>query len=413
MTSIRQLLPTGSDVTVQDVIRSAQAAIAHPLRPGSSEARAFCTALSQRLLNDARTITFPAIQALGYWLRPAKLTPMTENYLFDPPGTQRVPAGIVFQIPPGNVATLFGYTAVIALLSGNAAVIRLSSAANPEQELLLKLIEESLADADPSVRNRLIVVRYGHDDGITAEFSSVCDARLVWGGDETVAHIHSLPLPPLAREAGFADRFSAMALNADRYTELSGPDLTSLIHSAYNDIFFFDQKACSSPRFLAWIGDEAAVEQASKDFYPRLSAHAIACRYQPGFGENVAKLNAAYLAMHDLKPRNYDVFSPALSVITLDNLDGLPAFKRMRYGSGLLLAARFDRLDDLAAHTERRDQTLSHWGFDPDDIQTFASGLQGRGFDRIVPAGQAPVFDAVWDGCNLFDIMTRLVQVTP
>jgi len=411
MTIIRQLLPTQGDVTASDIMCSAQATNKEPLRPASPEARAFCASLSQRLLNDARTLPFPALQSLGYWLRPAMLTPMVENYLYVPTDTQRVPAGIVFQIPPGNVDTLFGYTAAIAILSGNAVIIRLPSAERPEQVLLLNLITECLTEAEPCIQERLIIIRYDHDDDITSQLSSVCDARLVWGSDETVAHIRKIPLSPLAREVCFANRFSVMALNARSYAASIGRDFSTLIHCVYKDIYLFDQKACSSPRLLIWVGDKDSVTQASKDFYPRLSSHAIAHHYRPGFAENVAKLNASYLAMYDLNPVSYEVFSPALSVITLDNMDSLSAFKRINYGSGLLLAIQLNSLPDLAAYAERRDQTLTHWGFKPTEIHEFMAITQGRGFDRIVPIDHALVFDPVWDGFNLFDIMTRLVQV--
>ncbi len=412
MGHLLQLLPTERETTPEALAASALKTMLAPLGVGAAEAVSYCNDLSQRLLNDARARAYPSLQALGFWLRPGSVVTIIQDCLASPEAAVRAPRGIVFQIPPRNVTVLFGYTSALSLLGGNVTLLRLPENPSLEQELLLTLIRETLEKSPEGIRNRLLFVRYGHDDAITSALSAMCDARMVWGGDETVQHIRTIPLPPLAREISFADRFSAAALNAERYAALSSPERQQVVRAVFNDIYLFDQMACSSPRLLVWAGDQAALERSTLDFYQRLADYALETYGHPGAGENLSKLNAHYLAMHDLKLAATTTYNAALTVMSLASWEGVSSYKALNYGYGLLLATRIEKLRDLAIYAEKRDQTLSVWGFSPDEIHAFVAQCGGRGFDRVVPIGQALSFDPIWDGNNMFDILTRLVQVT-
>ena len=235
--------------------------------------------------------------------------------------------------------------------------------------------------------------------------------RLIWGGDATVAQIRALALPPLANEIGFGDRFSASAINAEAYLTADDQTRANLIAAFANDLFWFDQFACASPRLLVWVGTEITADQASTDFYARLAQHAEDKGINPSAGTPLAKLTMTYLALHDLPVTQHHIYNPALTVVTLADLSTLSPFKRVPYGFGLLLATRLETLGDLATTAERRDQTLTVWGFPPKACEDFVRACGGRGFDRIVPVGHALDFHPIWDGHNLFAAMTRLVQV--
>jgi hypothetical protein len=411
MSEIQRLLTTSQTPTLEVMLETARKIAAQPLPAGSCEAQAFCALLSARLLGDARTLAFPALQALGFWLRPAAVTAMMRDYLGSPTTTLRVPAGIVLQIPPANVDSLFGYTLALSLLCGNVTIIRLSDKTRLAQELLLTLLGEILPQVAPQIAERILLLRYGHDDAVTAALSSICDARLVWGGDATIAHMRGLSLPPLAREASFGDRFSMAVVDAAHYLGLDNTGRDGLVQKFFNDIYWFDQLACSSPRLLVWVGACDAATEAQQDFYPRLTGYAAQRGYTPRAAESLAKLNMSYLALHDLSPKSYRVYGPQLNVVTVADLRQFKDFRAVNYGYGLLVTTVLPRLADLAEAVERRDQTLTVAGFKAEEISTFAVLCQGRGFERIVPTGQALAFDAIWDGQNLFDVMTRLVKV--
>ena len=60
---------------------------------------------------------------------------------------------------------------------------------------------------------------------------------------------------------------------------------------------------------------------------------------------------------------------------------------------------------------KRKDQTLSHFGFDHEEVRALARALNGRGIDRIVPIGRALQFHRYWDGYDLLRSFTRTVYV--
>lgn len=413
MTNLRQLLPLATETTAEAVLADAHEAQKMPLAIGAAETVQFCDAVSHKLLQDPRTISFPEFTALGFWLRKSSIQNLLKTHLHAHTQTKNVPAGLAFLLPPGNVTTLFFYNVALSLLCGNVTLVRLSDKDLPAQNLLIDIVGTCLAEAPEALRRRLMIVRYGHDDAITSALSMGCDLRLIWGGDATVTHMRSLPLPPLANEIAFGDRFSSSALKASAYRHANDKARDELVHQFYNDMYWFDQLACASPRLLVWVGDEKTTSEASDDFNSRLASYAEKKRYVPPSGASTAKLSMSYLALHDLPAQTYQVHNPELTTIALSDLSSLSAFKSVNYGFGLLLTSRLDKLNDLAAYADRRDQTLTVWGFSTEERETFTTTCDGRGFDRIVSVGQALAFEPVWDGHNLFAALTRLVRVVP
>jgi hypothetical protein len=56
-------------------------------------------------------------------------------------------------------------------------------------------------------------------------------------------------------------------------------------------------------------------------------------------------------------------------------------------------------------------QTITHFGFDIDQLMELARGVAGIGAYRIVPVGQALDFNPTWDGVPLLSHMTRQIVV--
>lgn len=402
---VMQVLPAAQTVSITALVGVLQDQTVARQAPDPA-VQAFCATLSQLLLQDARTRPHPDLQALGFWLRPAQVSRMLANYLPVPHGCLPQPLGTVLMIPPANVDALFGYAMAIALLCGNNALIRLPSTETAAQTVLCALISDALVQ-HAAMRPRLALVRYGHDDAITAALSQLCALRLVWGGDATVSKLAQIPLPPLARQIGFGDRFSASVISGDAYAKADEAARLALVQNFYNDMYWYDQLACAAPRLLFWLGDDVG----SGDFCTRLDAEARRRGYQPDTGASVAKLNLDYLALYDLPATVYQVYSPVLSVITCRDAARISTFKSVNFGYGSLLLCPIAALDAIATQAEPRDQTLTYWGVPDAAIATLATQCGGRGYDRFVQVGQALQFDPVWDGYNLFSAMTKLVRV--
>src|SRR5262249_52100904 len=241
-------------------------------------------------------------------------------------------------------------------------------------------------------KNSTIVVSYGHEEEPTALLSSLCDVRVIWGGDQTVETIRRFPLAPHARELTFPDRFSLASIHAGAYADLSDQKRDYLADQFFNDSFWFDQLACSSPRLVVWCGEKAATVSASRDFFERVDARVQERRYSLPPAASMQKLIFTCSAILDLPVSDCRRLAN-LVVLTLDSLAGL---RRDHPGGGVFFEVRLNSLKDLSASLLRRDQTLTWFGFSPKELQDFAASLNGRSIDRIVPIGQALQFHRFW-----------------
>ena len=97
-------------------------------------------------------------------------------------------------------------------------------------------------------------------------------------------------MAPGAKELSFADRDSIAAFNTEAYLKLADVERTALAERFYNDAYWFDQMACSSPHLIVWCGGASQSEAASRDFYGRLRNKIIEKGYALSTGAYLRKL---------------------------------------------------------------------------------------------------------------------------
>ena len=56
-------------------------------------------------------------------------------------------------------------------------------------------------------------IRKFHFTEITKNISSICDGRVIWGGDETINQVRKFWIPERAVELTFSDRYSLSIIN--------------------------------------------------------------------------------------------------------------------------------------------------------------------------------------------------------
>lgn len=405
------MIQSVSDVGAAEALIGRIAAEPRP-RPFAEEVTAFTARLSSIILGDPRSRPLPEVVALGYWLRPASIRRLAERFATLDGGVGvRGPVGVALHIPPANVDPIFAYSWLLALLCGNASIVRLPRRRGAVADLLLDQIAVALRD-HPAIAAVTAFVEYGHDDAITAALSAEAGLRIIWGGDETIRHIRSLPLSPRGKEVVFADRRSFAAIAAPAFLALDDSAAYTLMDRLALDVFLFDQMACSSVRMLAWCGSPQAVEAATQRAIPLLRKAAADRGFTVEPAAALAKYAACQRLAMDFPVSGIDWGDGRLAVIELD--PGTPPLwpETDHTGGGLLLQTRINDLADLIPLVDLRVQTLAQYGFDRDDLAEFVRRLNGRGIDRIVPLGSAMDFAAIWDGYDLLAEFTRLVTIS-
>lgn len=406
--NVTQLVPREETVDLDGLT----AALSNPsarLTPFSEAILDFCAKFSTVLFRDRDARRYPELQALAFWMRKAELQRFRDEFRsLETPSTLLVPRGLVFHVAPSNVDTIFVYSWIVSVLSGNANVIRISERAAEASTLICKLFNETLASSDSPLAANTSILRYGHDSAVNARLSAVADVRVIWGGDASVAALRAFPLQPHAKEITFPDRHSLAVAHAAQYLNLGAEQKRDLASKFFADTFWFDQMACSSPRLLIWTGSDPDCEAAAIAFFEFLEAEIEKREYTLATGPRLNKLTFAYRAALDRPVASLRTAGPECTVLELEDISN---FDREHCGGGLLFQARTGELGDIAAMITRRDQTVAYFGFNADQLKDLSKILNGRGVDRFVPFGQALNFHRFWDGYDLLREFTRTVHI--
>ncbi|HEY8100568.1 MAG TPA: acyl-CoA reductase [Burkholderiaceae bacterium] len=386
-----------------------QLAATPSLLPFSDAALKFVDDLSQKIMRAPQSRAFPELVSLAYWMRKANLERLRTDMQQRMGNTLHVPRGTVLHIAPSNVDTIFVYSWFLSLLTGNKNIVRLSSKVSMQADFLVNAIAELLSmPAHADIAQRTLLVRYAPDDRVTERFSSVCDVRVIWGGDSTVQQIRKLPLPPTSIEVAFANKYSLAVLDVKRWQAQTDEQKNTLANAFYNDAYWFDQMACSSPRLVLWVGDMESSQQAANDFWPRVQALISKRRERFADRDYVNKLFA-----QDSMAIESDVSIPMSGTNDLARVWlKEPALHQEHHcGAGLFFESAILNLDAIRPLLNRTVQTLSYAGFTQDEFRAFIQAAPIAGIDRIVPFGQALNFGAVWDGFDLARVFMREVSL--
>lgn len=360
----------------------------------------FLNDVSKELLKDRASKAFSDVVTFAFWIRKASVIKLKKRFEAKD-NALHLGKGVAFHIAPSNVPVNFAYSLVAGLLNGNANVVRVPSKDFPQVTMIVNAVNKAL-EMHEEMKPYVLLVRYGRDREINDLFSSVADVRVVWGGDRTIAELRNSPLPPRAGEITFADRYSLAVIDSDSY--LTVTDKARVAEDFYNDTFFSDQNACTSPRVIVWTGSR--IEEAKQVFWDE--AHKLVAKkytFQPIQGVN--KLTSSYLiavAEPGVKVQEHEdnliirVSVPEVNEKLMDYRDNSGYF--FEYDCK-------DILDIRALCDDKKCQTIAYIGDSHVMLPLILSGV--KGIDRIVPMGKTMDFDLIWDGYNLPALLTRTV----
>ena len=392
------------------------AELADMVRPGPGDQQlafgddriiGFFAAVSQLLLRSSITRRHPELAALGFFLRRPELRRRLAA-IADEPARRHVPRGLVCHFPPGNVPALFAYSWALSAVAGNANVVRLPTRHRPLTEALLDVLAEALPDAPPVVGRTQRLLQFGHHEAVTATLSAACDLRVLWGGDEAVAEIRQHPLMPRARDVTFPDRISFAVISANGWLMATPAIRAQVIRRFFADSYTYDQAACASPLTVHWVGEPGPARRAQSEFVaaladlvrergPRLDPGTVLDKYVHAYGLAVTG-NAVQVRF----------LSNALTTVDMATPGGM---LQNWAGPGVFAFSIVPALRALVPVIGPRHQTITHFGFTERDLASFADELLGRGVDRLIPIGEALVFDNVWDGYDLLREFSRVMTV--
>ena len=360
-------------------------------------------AISREILTDKSLNKIPAIAALGFWLRRASIETIGSNnyHLVNPTGFIIEPRGIVFHVCPSNVDTMFMYSLAISLLMGNRNIVRISGRGENEVVInLITIINKVLEQPEYiAYRKYIAIIAYEHDDEISEFFSLNADARILWGGDQTISVFKSFQTKPRVKDIAFADRVSCSVFKATAFFELGANDKRELVRKFFNDAYAFDQMGCSSPQMVFVLADEREHKEFLNEFYVLLTEFASEFYTKDVYSLAGLKLNffTSNIINNSIKGviyrNSYVVFAEVADFHSIEK----------SCGGGFFYVKQVKDLLELVSFVTRKVQTLSYYGLSEKELHSITSSSFGIGIDRVVPVGTALNFDYIWDGYNLLD----------
>lgn len=368
-----------------------------PVVPFADEVIEELDALSKALMKDPASRQYPDVVTFAFFCRRGNLSKLKEQYATS---AIRLGWGLIFHIAPSNVPVNFAYSVVAGLLAGNTNVVRVSQKQFQQVDIIVKHMRATNI-------HRVAVVRYPHESNANEVFSSLCNVRVIWGGDATIETIRKNAIPARAFDICFADRYSIAAIRPKAILDASDEELTKLAERFYNDTYLFDQNACSAPHLVCWEKSDDLAE-AKKRFWDAVYDYAKA-HYHFQDVMAVDKLTALYkqavaMPTHDEETKD--------NVLRRVEIESLPCdIDSFRCAGGYFTECEVESLDDIAPIVSTKYQTLAYYGFEREELEVFVQRNHLTGIDRIVPFGKTTAFSLTWDGRDLIQAMSRIIDI--
>ena len=394
-----------SDLNNFDVVAGTKQVRIIPEIPFNDDSIDFLDELSIVLRKSAESKIYPDLMAFSFWCRKGNINKLKRK---QHNRNQRIGRGLAFHITPSNVPLNFGYSFIFGLLSGNSNIIKVPSEEFPQAEFLCKTLDNLLNKKKYKLLlNNTAFVKYDKKSNITEYFSSICDTRLIWGGDSTIKNVRQYQTPVRCIDLAFADRYSICVIDVNKLSELSTVQLTKVIELFYNDVFLMDQNACSSPHIIIWLGSSKK-KNIKNEFWKALEQHTRK-KYTI---ENITtvdkytKLCQTAIEINvPFKFKNYDnyIYRVSLKKIPI-NID------EFRGNCGFIYEYDILNLDEIRHIINKKYQTMTYFGVDKKLLVEFVIKNKLIGIDRIVPIGKALDIDLIWDGYDIISSMSRTIS---
>ena len=379
-----------------------------PMRPFSDEILDFIQDVSSELLAIKEGKAFPDVVTLGFWLRKASIAKIRSRY--EERLEKHIGKGVAFHIAPSNVPVNYAYSLFTGLLCGNANIVRVPSKDFPQIGIINHAIENAL-EKYPEMKKYIALVRYDRDKDINDYISGLADVRIIWGGDRTIEEIRKSPIKSRTTEVLFADRYSLAVIDSDYYMDqVTGEEGEKALSRAatdfYNDTYLSDQNACTSPRVVVWTGSR--IEEAKNAFWESIH-ELVEKKYLFQQIQGVNKLTTIYeaAAQYDGEIKLLTEKDNLLVRVSVERL--FPELMDYRDNSGMFYEYDTDDIGSLYDFcNDTHCQTIGLLGEKEVLKPLFSKGI--RGVDRVARIGHTMDFDFEWDGYDLFEELTRLIN---
>ena len=385
-----------------DFIEIIQKASKKVMNPFDNSVLELLDLISKKIFRSKQSKNFPASTALAFWLRKSSIHELKKSFTGRQQSNTLLAArGMCLHLPPSNVDTIFVYSWAVSILCGNATVCRIPDNQSEEINFLLEIILNSCIDLN--LNENFIFCNYPYGNSIEKEIGSFVDVRVIWGGDEKVKTVSSIPIKPAGISIGFPNRNSYSLLNLENFKKLKSESKQELALNLFNDVYWFDQLGCGSPKLLFLLNsDEKDIHLLGEELQKIISKKNYK-NHLSGFVEKFVFAN------HGISEGSIGTTSLVSNELFMSEAKKPSEIINNFSGGGYMSYLRIEDSTEIGSFLDDTTQTITHYGFNYEEIKQLATNLKNTGGLRFVPLGEALKFDVIWDGLNLFDYMTKTI----
>ena len=373
--------------------------------PFNNQSIDFLSDFSKELKKEKKIYKFPDLIYLVFWTSYKKIGEAKKKLLSK---NIRLGRGLIFHICPSNVPTNFIYSFFFGLLSGNSNIVKVPSKAFSEKNIILSTINKLFKKKKYlGLKNSNFFIKYDEKIENTQKISSICDGRVIWGGDKTINEVRKIWIPERAIELTFADRYSLSILNLNKFKKIKNHEIKLIAKKFFYDSYMMNQSACNSPHFVFWVGKKN--NNLQQKFWKELNYIA---EQKFILDESVVLNKYSNLIKNMIDQKNFQniklfknnlyVVNPNKNIKNIENIRGI---------SGMFFQKNIASIIELKKFITKKCQTVTYFGLDKKQIESFVLKNNLFGIDRIVPIGKALDINLVWDGYDVIDSLSRTITL--
>jgi hypothetical protein len=365
----------------------------------------FLNQISNSIFNEKKSKTFPDLVSFAFWCRQSNIIKI-KNSLKE----NRFGRGVVLHICPSNVAMNYAYSLVFGLIAGNTNIVRLPSIKFPQVNILNNIIKNQLKKKKFKIFNkRICLINYKKSDYISNKLSMISDARLIWGGDQTIIAFKKYDTKPRVVDLYFANRYSLCLINSKKFNKLKNIQIKELAHKFYIDSYTMSQNACSSPKSLIWSGN---IDSKKKELFWNELSKTASNKFDFDINlsnKKILNLNRIVLNKNITGKVEFKKFN--LVRIKYKKNQIPKNLESLQPNLGTFFEFEISTNSILKKFISSRTQSLTYFGYSNFELLDLIKKNNLLGIDRMIKIGNAFEMSHIWDGTNIIETLSREIQI--
>jgi hypothetical protein len=365
----------------------------------------FLNQISNSIFNEKKSKTFPDLVSFAFWCRQSNIIKI-KNSLKE----NRFGRGVVLHICPSNVAMNYAYSLVFGLIAGNTNIVRLPSIKFPQVDILNNIIKNQLKKKKFKIFNkRICLINYKKSDYISNKLSMISDARLIWGGDQTIIAFKKYDTKPRVVDLYFANRYSLCLINSKKFNKLKNIQIKELAHKFFIDSYTMSQNACSSPKSLIWSGN---LNSKKKELFWNELSKTASNKFDFDItlsNKKILNLNRIVLSKNITGKVEFKKFN---LVRIKHKKNQVPKnLESLQPNLGTFFEFEISTNSILKKFISSRTQSLTYFGYSNIELLDLIKKNNLPGIDRMIKIGNAFEMSHIWDGTNIIETLSREIQI--